>query len=78
MLLIPFKWIVELFFTWSNALFNDPGWAVVGMSIMLSLLLTPLYVWIERRKNADKAKSAPMQAEIDKIEAVYTGRERFY
>ena len=78
MVLAPFKWIVALFFNWSNALFNDPGWAVVGMSVLLSLLLTPLYVWIERRKNADKAKGAPMQAEIDKIEAVYTGRERFY
>lgn len=78
MVLAPFKWIVALFFNWSNALFNDPGWAVVGMSVLLSLLLTPLYVWIERRKNADKARGAPMQAEIDKIEAVYTGRERFY
>ena len=78
MILAPFKWIVALFFNWSNALFNDPGWAVVGMSVLLSLLLTPLYVWIERRKNSDKAKGAPMQAEIDKIEAVYTGRERFY
>ena len=78
MILAPFKWIVALFFNWSNALFNDPGWAVVGMSVLLSLLLTPLYIWIERRKNSDKAKSAPMQAEIDKIEAVYSGRERFY
>ncbi len=78
MLLVPFKWIVALFFGWSNRLFGDPGWAVVGMSVLLSLLLTPLYVWIERRKNADKVKSAPMQAEIDKIEAVYKGRERFY
>ena len=78
MILTPFKWIVALFFNWSNALFHDPGWAVVGMSVLLSLLLTPLYIWIERRKNSDKAKSAPMQAEIDKIEAVYSGRERFY
>lgn len=78
MILAPFKWIVALFFNWSNALFNDPGWAVVGMSVLLSLLLTPLYIWIERRKNSDRAKSAPMQAEIDKIEAVYSGRERFY
>ena len=78
MILTPFKWIVALFFNWSNALFNDPGWAVVGMSVLLSLLLTPLYIWIERRKNSDKAKCAPMQAEIDKIEAVYSGRERFY
>ena len=78
MILAPFKWIVALFFSWSYALFHDPGWAVVGMSVLLSLLLTPLYIWIERRKNADKAKGAPMQAEIDKIEAVYTGRERFY
>ena len=74
----PFKWIVELLFNWSFALFHDPGWAVVGMSVLLSLLLTPLYVWIERRKIADKAKNAPMQAEIDKIDAVYSGRERFY
>ena len=78
MLLAPFKWIVELLFNWSFALFHDPGWAVVGMSVLLSLLLTPLYVWIERRKIADKAKNAPMQAEIDKIDAVYSGRERFY
>lgn len=78
MILAPFKWIVALFFNWSLALFHDPGWAVVGMSVLLSLLLTPLYIWIERRKNSDKAKSAPMQAEIDKIEAVYSGRERFY
>ena len=78
MILAPFKWIVALFFNWSQALFNDPGWAVVGMSVLLSLLLTPLYIWIERRKNGDKAKNAPMQAEIDKIEAVYVGRERFY
>lgn len=78
MILAPFKWIVALFFNWSQTLFNDPGWAVVGMSVLLSLLLTPLYVWIERRKNSDKAKSAPMQAEIDKIEAVYKGRERYY
>ena len=78
MILAPFKWIVALFFNWSYALFHDPGWAVVGMSVLLSLLLTPLYIWIERRKNADKAKGAPMQAEIDKIEAVYSGRERFY
>ena len=78
MILAPFKWIVALFFNWSFAVFHDPGWAVVGMSVLLSLLLTPLYIWIERRKNSDKAKGAPMQAEIDKIEAVYTGRERFY
>lgn len=78
MILAPFKWIVALFFNWSFAVFHDPGWAVVGMSVLLSLLLTPLYIWIERRKNSDKAKSAPMQAEINKIEAVYSGRERFY
>ena len=78
MILAPFKWIVALFFNWSFSVFHDPGWAVVGMSVLLSLLLTPLYIWIERRKNSDKVKSAPMQAEIDKIEAVYSGRERFY
>lgn len=78
MLLAPFEWIVQLFFNWSFALFHDPGWAVVGMSVLLSLLLTPLYIWIERRKGADKVKNAPMQAEIDKIDAVYSGRERFY
>ena len=38
MILAPFKWIVAIFFNWSYALFHDPGWAVVGMSVLLSLL----------------------------------------
>ncbi len=78
MILAPFRLIVSLLFRISHAVFHDPGWAVVGMSVLLSLLLTPLYVWIERRKNANRISEAPMQAEIDKIEAVYRGRERFF
>ena len=78
MILAPFRLIVSLLFQASYAVFLDPGWAVVGMSVLLSLLLTPLYVWIEHRKNANRVSEAPMQAEIDKLEAVYTGRERFF
>ncbi len=78
MILAPFRLVVSLLFRASYAVFHNPGWAVVGMSVLLSLLLTPLYVWIERRKNANRISEAPMQAEIDKIEAVYTGRERFF
>ena len=77
MMLTPFKWIVSLFFNCSLALFHDPGWAVVGMSVLLSLLLTPLYIWIERRKNSDKTKvlveAITSQAVKDYIADKYNG-----
>ena len=60
MILAPFRLVVSLLFRASYAVFHNPGWAVVGMSVLLSLLLTPLYVWIERRKNANRVSEAPM------------------
>lgn len=78
MILAPFEWFVSILFRISLSICGNPGLALIGMSFLLSLSLAPFYYWVETIKKRGRIRNAPMQAEIDKIMAVYSGQERFF
>ena len=77
-LLTPIEWCMEQLLTAYYAFTGSHGVSVILMSITINVLAIPIYRWAARMRKTEQAIQKKMQAEIDKIDAVYTGRERHY
>ncbi len=74
----PFIFIIKHLFLFAYNLTNHYGWAIILLSFFISLLLLPVFIYIEReKKKTDKIKRK-MQPLVDEIKRCYKGQERYY
>ncbi|HYQ56416.1 MAG TPA: YidC/Oxa1 family membrane protein insertase, partial [Draconibacterium sp.] len=74
----PFIFLVRTIFEAGYNLTGSYGIAILLLSFAISLLLLPIFIYIEKTKKHDNAIKKRMQPLIDEIKQVYTGQERFY
>ena len=53
------------------------GWAIVALSVIVNIVLLPLYALAEKWQNAERRQRAAMAPEIDEVKAECKGEERF-
>jgi len=76
--MFPFIYIIEQIFLLSYQLTGNYGTAVILLSFAISLLLLPVFIFIERAKKKDDAVKLKIKPLIDEIKRVYKGQERYY
>ncbi len=77
-ILSPFIFFIEQVFLFGYEFSDDYGFAIVFLSFVVSLLLLPVFILIEKAKKKDDAVKAKMKPLIDEIKRCYKGQERFY
>ena len=77
-IMFPFIYIIEQIFLLSYQLTGNYGTAVILLSFAISLLLLPVFIFIERAKKKDDAVKLKIKPLIDEIKRVYKGQERYY
>ena len=74
----PFIFVIEQILSFSYDLTANYGWSIILLSFAISLLLLPVFIYIEKSKKKDDVVKKKMQPLIDEIKRVYKGQERYY
>ena len=77
-ILSPFIYLIRRIFEIGYDLTGNYGVSIVLLSFAISLLLLPIFIYIEKAKKRDDEIKKRMQPFIDEIKQVYTGQERYY
>ncbi len=77
-ILSPFLFIIEYLFLHSYQWTGNYGIAIILLSFFISLLLLPVFIYIEKSKKKDDIVKQKMKPLIDEIKRVYKGQERYY
>lgn len=72
----PIEQLIKLVLESSYALLGSYGLALIAVSLVVSLILLPLYQLAEKLQNRDRAIRAAMEPKIDDIKQAYRGYER--
>ena len=77
LVIYPLTQIIELVFSFCQKLFDNTGFAILGVSFAVSLLTLPLYIVAEHWQQVERDKQKAMKGEVDKIKAVFKGNEQY-
>ncbi|QIA09715.1 membrane protein insertase YidC [Draconibacterium halophilum] len=77
-ILSPFIYIIRTIYEACYSLTGNYGVSILLLSFAVSLLLLPIFVYIEKAKKRDDAIKRRMQPLVNEIKQVYTGQERYY
>ncbi|HYQ56414.1 MAG TPA: membrane protein insertase YidC [Draconibacterium sp.] len=77
-ILSPFVYIIRTIFEASYSITGSYGASIVLLSFAISLLLLPIFIYIEKAKKRDDIVKKRMQSLVEEIKQVYTGQERYY
>lgn len=77
LIIYPLTQIIELVFCFCNKLFNNEGFALIGVSIAVSLLTLPLYIVAEAWQQVERDKQGLMKSQIDRIKSAFKGNEQY-
>ena len=77
-IMAPFIYIIEQTLLFSYGLSGNYGASIILLSFVISLLLLPVFIFIEKSKKKDDIVKKKMQPLIDEIKRVYKGQERYY
>ncbi|MCR5218653.1 YidC/Oxa1 family membrane protein insertase [Treponema sp.] len=77
LVIYPLTQIIELVFSFCSKLFDNTGFAILGVSFAVSLLTLPLYIVAEHWQQVERDKQKAMKGEVDKIKAVFKGNEQY-
>lgn len=77
LVIYPLTQIIELVFTFCSKLFDNTGFAILGVSFAVSLLTLPLYIVAEHWQQIERDKQKSMKSEVDKIKSVFKGNEQY-
>ncbi len=78
LIMSPFVSIIENLFLYSYSATGNYGVSIILLSLMISLLLLPIFIYIEKAKKKDDLVKSKMQPLIDEVKRCYKGQERFY
>ncbi len=74
----PFIFIIKQILLFSYELTGNYGVSIILLSFAISLLLLPVFIYIEKSKKKDDVIKNKMKPLIDEIKRVYKGQERYY
>lgn len=71
----PFVKIIETIFLWNVNIFENLGFSLVILSLVISILLLPLYYIAEKIERKEKLIQKQMEPKINELKSVYKGYE---
>jgi len=77
-LIQPFYLIIKNLFELGFNILNNYGLAILFLSFSVSLILLPIFIFIEKSKRKNDAIKRKMKPVMDEIKRVYKGQERYY
>lgn len=72
----PIELVLEICFTIINRIGNNPGIAIIGVSIVINFLLLPLYLRADRIQAEEKKRQDGMKRWTEHIRKVFKGDEK--
>ena len=76
-LITPIQLFIEIVFSFMNTAFDNPGFAIIFVSIAVQLLCFPLYKRADVIQEQDRQKQKEMKPWLDHIKKTFKGDERF-
>ena len=73
----PLELTFEVIFATANRVTGQPGWAIVCLSIVMNLLVLPLYRRADALQEEERVREATMRPWVNHIKRTFTGDERF-
>ena len=73
----PLVMIIEACYVALNEILESEGWAVVGISVIVTILTLPLYDVAERWQQLERDTQARLKGGVDRIKAVFKGDEQY-
>lgn len=77
LIIYPLYTIIEVAFTLVYKILHNEGFAVIGVSVAITLLCLPLYAVAEHWQEVEREKQAKMKAGLDRIKKAFSGDERY-
>ena len=74
----PFLFIIKQIFLVGHAITGNYGISIVFLSFVISLLLLPVFILIERVKKRDDVIKQKMKPLVDEIKRCFKGQESHY
>ena len=73
----PIELVVEFVYVWFNRVFDNPGLAIIGVSLVVSTLVLPLYTRADKIQEDERNKQKQMEKWVNHIKKSFNGDERF-
>lgn len=77
LLIYPIELLLGIVFSVLNDALDDPGMAIIGVSIVVNLLMLPLYKRADMISSAERKKQKEMEPMVTHIKSAFKGDERF-
>jgi YidC/Oxa1 family membrane protein insertase len=78
LIMSPFVFIIKHLFLGAFALTGSYGLAILLLSFAISVLLLPIFIFIEKAKKKDDVVKQRMKPVLEEIKRSYKGQERYY
>ncbi len=75
-LIYPIELLLEICFTLINRISDNPGIAIIGVSIVINFLLLPLYMRADAIQAEERLRQEKMKRGTDHLKKVFKGDER--
>ena len=72
----PLKFVLGIFYFMLYRVFSSEGFAIVGLSAIVTLLVLPLYNMADAWQDEEREKQRKMKGKLDDIKAAFRGDER--
>lgn len=72
----PLKFVLGIFYFMLYRVFSSEGFAIVGLSAIVTLLVLPLYNMADAWQDEEREKQRKMKSKLDDIKAAFSGDER--
>jgi len=76
-IIFPLIQLIELCFVFTYRVFHNPGMAICGVSIAVSVFTLPLYFFADMHQKKEQDLQKRLKPKIDKIKAVFKGDEQY-
>ena len=77
LIIFPIIQIIELCYLFVYRIFDNPGIALFGVSIAVSIFTLPLYLAAEKHQQRERDIQNHLKPKIDKIKSVFSGDEQY-
>ena len=76
-LIYPLELIIEFAYYLFDLFLKQPGLAIIGVSIAVTLLSLPLYIIAEKWQQVERDTQKKLKPNVDRIKAVFKGDEQY-
>jgi len=77
LIIFPIVQLIELFYVFVYRVFHNPGMALLGVSVAVSICILPLYFVAEKYQKKERDIQKLLKPKTDKIKAVFKGDEQY-